>query len=106
MLKNQKFFVQLCCGVVFFTYLCVLFELTTAIDMIRTILLSFVAAVVSTTSVFAYSGPSKLIPEPVEFSVSAGVYTLKPDGSDIKGYLGSRAFASMRYMNLSSAKRV
>jgi len=62
--------------------------------MIRTILLSFVTAVVSATSVFAYSGPSKLIPEPVEFSVSDGVYTLKPDGSDIKVYLGSQAFAS------------
>lgn len=45
-------------------------------------------------SVFAFSGPSKLIPEPVEFSVSEGFYTLKPDGSDVKVFIGGALFAS------------
>ena len=63
-------------------------------DMIRGIFLSIVASLAAIVSVSAYSGPTKLIPEPVEFSVSEGVYTLKPDGSDVKVYLNAASFAA------------
>ena len=62
--------------------------------MIRGIFLSIAASLAAIVSVSAYSGPTKLIPEPVEFSVSEGVYTLKPDGSDVKVYLNAASFAA------------
>lgn len=62
--------------------------------MIRKISLLIIALMVFSVSVFAFSGPSKLIPEPVEFSVSEGFYTLKPDGSDVKVFIGGALFAS------------
>ena len=45
--------------------------------MIREILLSSIALMVSITSLSAYSSPDKIIPEPVEYSVSDGFYNMK-----------------------------
>ena len=45
-------------------------------------------------SLSAYSTPDRLIPEPVEFSTGEGVYTLKPDGSDVKVYMNVASFAA------------
>lgn len=42
----------------------------------------------------AVSGPDGLIPQPVEYSVSDGVYNLKADESDIKVILNDAAFAA------------
>ena len=50
----------------------------------RGIFVIAISLFVAINSLSAYSGPTKLIPEPVEFSTGEGVYTLKPDGSDIK----------------------
>ena len=52
------------------------------------------ALLVGAASVFAASDPGKLIPEPVEYAVSEGVYTLKSDASDIKVTIGAASFAS------------
>ena len=62
--------------------------------MIREILLSSIALMVSITSLSAYSSPDKIIPEPVEHSVSDGFYNLKGDGSDVKVYLSDAKFAA------------
>ncbi|MBO5831634.1 MAG: family 20 glycosylhydrolase, partial [Alistipes sp.] len=62
--------------------------------MIRKFLTTVAAALTAIVSVSAYSGPSKLIPEPVDFTIGQGVYTLKPDGSDIKVYLNDASFAT------------
>ena len=43
----------------------------------------------------AQSNPSQLIPQPVEYSVKEGVYTLKNDGSDVKTYVGDKSFAEL-----------
>ena len=43
-------------------------------------------------SVSAYSGPDQLIPEPVKHTTEDGLYTLKPNGSDIKVYLNTAPF--------------
>ena len=53
----------------------------------RGIFVIAISLFVAINSLSAYSGPTKLIPEPVEFSTGEGVYTLKPDGSDIKVYM-------------------
>ncbi len=42
----------------------------------------------------AVSGPDGLIPQPVEYTVSDGVYNLKADESDIKVILNDAAFAA------------
>ena len=63
-------------------------------DMIYKFLSITVALLVGAASVFAASDPGKLIPEPVEYVVSEGVYTLKPDASDIKVTIGAASFAS------------
>ena len=41
---------------------------------------------------YAYSGPDRIIPAPVEYSISEGVYRLECDGSDVKVHLSSRDF--------------
>lgn len=40
----------------------------------------------------AVSGPADLIPQPVEYSVEEGIYTLKGDFSDVKTVIGDRFF--------------
>lgn len=62
--------------------------------MIRKFLLSLMALVASTSLLSAYSGPKDLIPAPVEYSVSEGIYTLKNDGSDVKVFLGLKDFCT------------
>lgn len=61
--------------------------------MIRKFLMSVACAAVSICCLSAYSSPDKIIPRPVEYSVSEGFCNLRPDGSDIKVYLGTRDFA-------------
>ena len=60
--------------------------------MSRRFFLSAVAAAVSICSLSAISTPEDLIPAPVDFSVSEGVYTLRADHTDIKIYLSSPEF--------------
>ena len=60
--------------------------------MRRKILLSVAAILATIYSVSAYSGPDRLIPKPVEHRTEEGVYTLKPNGADIKVYLNSAPF--------------
>ena len=60
----------------------------------RRIFVIAISFFVAISSVSAYSTPDKLIPEPVEFSTGEGVYTLKPDGSDVKVYMNDAAFAA------------
>lgn len=62
--------------------------------MILRFLFSAAAFVAATYSLSAYSSPDKIIPEPVEYSVSEGFHNLKGDGSDIKVYLSDAEFAS------------
>ena len=52
------------------------------------------AFAMATISLSAYSSPDKIIPEPVEYTVSNGFYNLRGDGSDIKVYLGRPEFAA------------
>ena len=60
----------------------------------RKIFVIAISLFVAINSLSAYSTPDKLIPEPVEFSTGEGVYTLKPDGSDVKVYMNAAAFAA------------
>lgn len=60
--------------------------------MTRKIFISTAILLAAIFSVSAYSGPEKLIPEPVEYTTEEGVYTLRADGSDIKVYLNSTPF--------------
>ena len=62
--------------------------------MIRKLIITAAFAAVSTISLSAISGPDKIIPQPVDFSVADGIYNLKTDGSDIKVYLSDAEFAS------------
>ena len=62
--------------------------------MLKRIIIILVLTVVSVEVVSAVSGPDGLIPKPVEYSVSEGVYSLKADESDIKVYLHSASFAA------------
>ena len=62
--------------------------------MIRKILLTAALMAASFFCVSAYSGPEDLIPKPVEYSVESGFYAPKADGSDVKVYLSSPAFAA------------
>lgn len=61
--------------------------------MIRIIFAIVAVFAVSIYSLNAKSNPRDIIPRPVEYTVSEGVYTLKGDGSDIKVTIGSSAFA-------------
>ena len=61
--------------------------------MIRKLIITAAFAAVSTFSLSAISGPDKIIPQPVDFSIADGIYNLKTDGSDIKVYLSSPSFA-------------
>ena len=62
--------------------------------MLRRIIIILALTVLSVEVVSAVSGPDGLIPKPVEYSVSEGVYSLKADESDIKVYLNSASFAA------------
>ena len=61
--------------------------------MRRVIGILILLAAVHTAS--AVSGPDGLIPLPVEYSVSYGIYTLRCDGSDVRTYVGDKAFAEL-----------
>ena len=61
--------------------------------MLRRIIISLAAFVASCVLSSAVSGPDGLIPQPVEYSVSEGIYSLKADESDIKVYLNTASFA-------------
>ena len=61
------------------------------IRKLLTVIVAFMAAIISLS---AYSGPSKLIPKPVEYTVGDGVYTLRPDGSDVKVYMNAASVAA------------
>ena len=61
--------------------------------MFRKFIVSAVLTAASIYSLSAISGPDKIIPQPVEFSMEEGVYNLRTDGSDVKVYLSSPAFA-------------
>ena len=56
------------------------------------ILLSMAVTLATIYSVSAYSRPDKLIPKPVGYTTEEGVYTLKPNGADIKVYLNTAPF--------------
>ena len=62
--------------------------------MIRKFIIAAALAVVSICSLSAASNPDMIIPRPVEYSVSEGVYNLKADGSDVKVYLSSPVFVA------------
>ena len=62
--------------------------------MLKRIIIILALTVVSVEVASAVSGPDGLIPKPVEYSVSEGVYSLKADESDIKVYLNSASFAA------------
>ena len=62
--------------------------------MIRELFISIASGLIAIVSVSAHSDPSRLIPEPVEYSISDGICTLKPDGSDGKVYLNAAAFTA------------
>ena len=61
--------------------------------MRRVIGILILLAAVHTAS--AVSGPDGLIPLPVEYSVSDGIYTLRCDGSDVRTYVADKAFAEL-----------
>ncbi len=44
-------------------------------------------------NISAQSHPEQLIPQPVEYTVEDGIYTLRSDGKDIKTYIGDKSFA-------------
>ena len=62
--------------------------------MIRKLCSLLAASVASIYSLSAISNPGDIIPSPVEYTVRDGFYALKGDGSDVKVYLSSSAFAS------------
>ena len=51
------------------------------------------AIAASICSMSATSSPGDIIPQPVQYSVEEGQYTLKGDGSDTKVYIGTATFA-------------
>ena len=58
-----------------------------------TVMLAAIAA--SICSMYATSSPGDIIPQPVQYSVEEGQYTLKGDGSDVKVYIGTSRFSEM-----------
>lgn len=63
--------------------------------MIKKLVVLTAAVTLSANVAMAYSGPDRLIPAPVEYSLGDGVYTLRGDGSDVKVCLGNSAFEQM-----------
>lgn len=61
--------------------------------MFRKLSIAIAALAASVATASAVSGPDRIIPAPVEYSVSDGVYTLKGDASDIKVKIGDAKFA-------------
>lgn len=60
--------------------------------MLKRLLTALALSTIVNISLSAISDPSRLIPEPVCFSISDGVYSLRPDGSDIKVVLNDADF--------------
>lgn len=63
--------------------------------MIRKMMGLMLANLLFASVLYAYSGPDRIIPAPVEYSISEGVYRLECDGSDVKVHLSSRHFLEM-----------
>ena len=63
--------------------------------MLNKITAMLAAIAASICSMYATSSPGDIIPQPVQYSVGEGQYTLKGDGSDVKVYIGTSRFAEM-----------
>ncbi|MBQ8422105.1 MAG: beta-N-acetylhexosaminidase [Bacteroidales bacterium] len=60
--------------------------------MPRKLLTALAALLIVNISLSAVSDPSRIIPAPVGYSVSGAIYTLRPDGSDIRVVFGDKEF--------------